>query len=587
MRAGEKMDDERKNILPKIPMREPAGVRFAEIEYDAAPIRENRGEAARLFLTEARKAQQIERRAVDPIRQRFFDMRSLASDRPFARDDSELFYRQAKFMEDYTDDYGGDAKLQMYFPYYQHMGYEQLRVYFTWRTKARHGELAPTYVSYVFLYVYELLSGVGVESPLDGLTKLLEVWKEMLRYAPALEKYMPKWLKDYHVYYELPHCFADFVHEQKMQKYYPDLFMFDEDAENTLEVWNGISDYDIFGSGFYKAGNEQLIRDCFPYVVDGVRELCKGMKINCENLFVYQSGRSRLWFPFKHALFTPRGRQSDRKVDLLGVERYNCKNDRWSAYIPIYYSSREQVVGRILRKMESDLRQKIGYKYKLKSEPCEFYRTSGEPILFDNVVEKAVAVYYRDLTRTVVTVDHENLARIREEALGTQDKLIVYDDFEPSSPAHQPSSFELSSPAHRPSGFEPDAEEQQSSFEPSSPEHRPSSFGPEAEEQQSGFEPSSPEYRRASFEPEPEDFSDDGWSALKAALTETERRALSAALSGGDVKAFADENGIMLEVLADGINEKAADYIGDGILDSGDGISIYDEYRQDIAEMIG
>jgi len=49
-----------------------------------------------------------------------------------------------------------------------------------------------------------------------------------------------------------------------------------------------------------------------------------------------------------------------------------------------------------------------------------------------------------------------------------------------------------------------------------------------------------------------------------------------------NIKAFADENNIMLEVLADSINEKAADLIGDSILEIDEEIILYDEYRENI-----
>ena len=43
-----------------------------------------------------------------------------------------------------------------------------------------------------------------------------------------------------------------------------------------------------------------------------------------------------------------------------------------------------------------------------------------------------------------------------------------------------------------------------------------------------------------------------------------------------ELKKFADECGVMLEVLADGINEKAMDIVGDNILS--DDFEIYDDY---------
>jgi len=456
-------------------------------------------------------------------------MRNLASNRPFAHDDAELFYRQAKFMEDFSDDYEGDAKMQMYFPYYQHMGYEQLRTYFTWRAKARKGETPPISVSYAFLYVYELLSGIGASGPEDGLNKLVAIWDTFLRYGPSLLNYLPQWFKDYHIYYETKNSFADFVKEHKMHRYYPEMFLLDTDVENSLEVWNCISDYIATGSKFYKAGNEQLVGDCLKYVVTGIREMCDSIKIHHEDLFIYRYSRVGAWYPFKQALFYPCGNQPDRTVNMPGKERYQCKNNRWSAYMPIYYSGQKSLVGKVLKKMESCLRKAMKYKYQIKSEPCTFYRSSGTAIEFDGVVEKAVADFIRDRARTVVTVDHTNLARIRKEALGTQQKLIVPENEAP----------------------------------------------PEATKPRDANDPE-----------EAQITAYDGWAALKAALDDTERKALSIALYGGtDIESFAEENGIMLEVLADAINEKAADSIGDSILELDGGVAIYDEYRDNVAKI--
>ena len=52
------------------------------------------------------------------------------------------------------------------------------------------------------------------------------------------------------------------------------------------------------------------------------------------------------------------------------------------------------------------------------------------------------------------------------------------------------------------------------------------------------------------------------------------------------MKRFADEHGIMLEVLADSINEKAFDHIGDSILELDDSMIIYDEYLENVKAMV-
>ena len=78
-----------------------------------------------------------------------------------------------------------------------------------------------------------------------------------------------------------------------------------------------------------------------------------------------------------------------------------------------------------------------------------------------------------------------------------------------------------------------------------------------------------------------------GWISLKEALSTVEVEALSLVLRGDmGIKAFADRCGVMLEVLADGINEKAFDHIGDSILEMDDGMSVFDEYKEKVAELV-
>ena len=97
---------------------------FAEVEYEVGVTD---AKARRPSASAIPAAQPIAQREIDPIRELFFHMRNLASGNPFARNDAGLFYKQAKFMERFSDDYWGQARFSMYYPYYQHMGYEQLR----------------------------------------------------------------------------------------------------------------------------------------------------------------------------------------------------------------------------------------------------------------------------------------------------------------------------------------------------------------------------------------------------------------------------------------------------------------------------
>ena len=500
---------------------------FAEIEYEFNPSGEKPDAPIDI------KSQPIIRGAADPLREKFYAMRSLASGNPFARNDAGIFYRQAKFMEDFSDNFSGHSPFSMYYPCYQHMGYEQLRTYFTWRGKIRDGEFGPVSPSYIFLYIYELLAGIGTGYPGGGLEKLVALWDAYGGYEPKLNAYMPGWIKDYHIYYGLQDSFTGFAAERGMSRYYPELSLFNADSEDCFSAWSGISDYDVTKSKFFTDGNDGLFIKCFSHVLGNLPSFCAKLNVRVEALFSLGSHPRFHWYPFRRALFYSGPGRSERVVKMPGGEVYYCKNGRWTVNTVPYDSDRKELAGYFIKKIEACLRSAVKYKYKLKTGSGIFvyeFEKLGIPFgEFDRFIEGSVAEFFRNLTRTVVTVDRENLARIRVDALITQNKLVVTDDLEDEV-----------MPVSANDDIVADA-----------------GSGPQT-----------------------------GWDTFKEALSGAERGALAIIIKGGGgIREYADGRGIMLEVLADGINEKAIDHIGDYILEMDDDILIYGEYAERVAEM--
>jgi hypothetical protein len=196
-----------------------------------------------------------------------------------------------------------------------------------------------------------------------------------------------------------------------------------------------------------------------------------------------------------------------------------------------------------LKQVEAVLRKLTHYKYQLSlnlnTVDGELRKMLGKAgVTVEKTVSDAVAAYYREKNRTVVSVDVSALDKIRLEALDTQEKLIVPDSVVLT--AEVPDQSELVSAAPQ---------------------------------------PENPGLSAVSELPE-------GWTGLKKALNDAEREAIAVILAGGNAARFAHENGIMPEVLADSINEKAVDYIGDNILASDDGMLIYDEYKDMLIKML-
>lgn len=79
----------------------------------------------------------------------------------------------------------------------------QLRGYFSWRTKLRRGVYERAPLSFAFVYMYELINGVGASSPLDAFIKLRTFAQEYAEIDERVVPYAGRWLFDLAVYHGL------------------------------------------------------------------------------------------------------------------------------------------------------------------------------------------------------------------------------------------------------------------------------------------------------------------------------------------------------------------------------------------------
>lgn len=74
------------------------------------------------------------------------------------------FYLQGKLMATYEDNYQKKQSFLRYYPTYHELTVGQARTYFAWRTKVRNNIYEKVSNSYAYIYLYELLNGIGVEN---------------------------------------------------------------------------------------------------------------------------------------------------------------------------------------------------------------------------------------------------------------------------------------------------------------------------------------------------------------------------------------------------------------------------------------
>ena len=165
-----------------------------------------------------------------------------------------LFYTQGKFMEKYEDDCPYYEDFTKYYPCYRDMTTEQLRGYFTWRTKIRRGILRKAPLPYVFVYIYELLNCIGAETPAECFDMLRNFCKEYVEIDNTITKYTDTWLTDFIVYYDLDVSLTDDMDDIKHDQAIITLIHWEESSENEiLDAIDLLSAYKLQKSLYYIA----------------------------------------------------------------------------------------------------------------------------------------------------------------------------------------------------------------------------------------------------------------------------------------------------------------------------------------------
>lgn len=599
---------------------------------------------------------------LDPIRRTFKAMREIAwnnhssyvynlkfYNKNTQHENSRVFYKQAVFMQDFEDDYEDWVPFSSYYPYYQLMKYEQLRTYFSWRSRVREGLVEEVSLSYAYVYIYELLNNIGVNDPAEGLRKLMAFRKAFKRHDASIDKYLIKWIKDYYVYYQLEASFKDIIYEYNLEGHFPEILEYEPELTTNLESLCELSKYNIRKSAFYKE-NSTLIKECLEFVINRLKSIFTDAGLNIYNIIYELSSKKSAWTPFKGALFYPRLKQPDKVTVLSFNEAYICSQNTWFSTSLVCTDGGKQLMTYVFKQMEAVLRKVSAYKHKLTANP-DIINDSLLKILTDKgisiekAVTDAVTDFHREKTKIVVTVDPNALNRIRSEAEYTQQKLIVPEDIADAPPVKNLDLFswldsnindnksasvkqkdsdfksvdlglkfadfslqsaglgpqsadsgcQSANPQHISSGLQHadvDHESADTGYKPAELSlqssdlglcptdsglqlddsgSQPAGFGPQLED--SGSQPAGSDLKFDISGSKPDDLSlrpdspslsapslsapslSSGWTGLRQALTDVEIAALSAILQGRrDMKQFADEHGIMLELLADGIN---------------------------------
>lgn len=301
----------------------------------------------------------------DSIYDQFAKMRRIRNESLYYIDNEYIFIKQGKFMEEFTDGYKKNVPFQEYYPTYSSMSDEQLRTYFTWRTRIRNGELLQTSLSYIFVYIYELINNIGVKNPIEGIEKLSWLLKNHSKLGYKIEPYLVEWIKDYYICNEFSISFKEIVERYKLEEYYPTVVESADNNKYSFSRLRNISKYKIENSKFYTAENEAHISNCFDKVISNLIPLLSLYGTDLDELISGEYKTITWWKPFRNAIYRET-KGKDKEVIVGNSEIYKLKDGQWLVRkLPYYSDAAEIILGYIIKKIESDLRVFSNYRYKL------------------------------------------------------------------------------------------------------------------------------------------------------------------------------------------------------------------------------
>lgn len=349
-----------------------------------------------------------------------------------------IFMKQAKLLADYEDDYEFHDDIVRYYPTYQSLSDQELRGYFSWRTKLRKGDVRKTSLSFAFLYIYELVNQIGVADPMDGYRKLQTFRNTYGQIDQSIVPYLDRWLTDYVIYFWLD---ANLLSDTPQVLFDRSITVLDnisqQDTAKVIYAVKQLSPKWLERSKFYAA----YPADCDTVIVRVLRRVSDHYATRCKKGLVEQYfGPCREYQVrlFDTAVFCDplKKRSSEYALDERCV--YRCKNGLWTVTKHSCPPRPNPKLNDLLKTIDSVMREEFHYRHPVKCETdtkwiIKIIREESQALLAEQKAAEA----------NKVTIDYAKLSRIRQDAIITQEKLTVEEDMEDQlrEECPQPRSF--------------------------------------------------------------------------------------------------------------------------------------------------
>lgn len=507
--------------------------------------------------------------------------------------EAELFYRQGLLMADFEDDCPYNGTFKSYFPTYNAMSDRQLRGYFTWRAQVRRGTVEETSTSFAFLYLYELICGIGVDNPLEGFNKIKAFWDAYRAFEPGIDRFARVWLQDYAVFHaldpkllrdsktvmfdnaliELRHAARDLVPApapsgqtpKRRKTSEPTLPLPPDEVreERLMAAINALSTYNLSNSRLDCSHHRDLRHVACAVYVRMARYYDTHRKTGIvASLFGEETAMP--YTMFASAVFFAPERHEDCEYRLDPIHIYRCQNGFWECMRIHGSRQKSSKLGEMMRACDQRLRLALDPAHPLKEEKVPKY-------LAKIIDDEIVAWLSWDAAHQPVKIDIDlsQLGHIRSAAVQTREALLIDEEREDGAPVEAEATLiEQPNTESAPGMTAEPGEMTIRQNEPDEPTVSTEEFGVVAPLLASVGAPVTPAPTEAANKLAP---AEDTF--LRALLEQNAAQATSAVAHSGQSE----------DMLVDSINEALFDLVGDTVIEFGAaGPQIIEDYEADV-----
>lgn len=329
------------------------------------------------------------------------------------------FTKRAKLFEEKMEPSATFVPFMNYWPTYDSMTGSQSRWYFYWRGEVREQRYPDTSLSYIFLYVYELINGIGWTEPLEGYQCMVDLWMAYRERYSKLTPYMLDWITDFalvnqlsvslhEVFRHAPNELTGDVLELEL------MYRFrTEPLDIPFPLLMQLSDVDVSKSKFYMEGGDKSLMEYAPKVfalVDAYLTKQQGLRL------------IEMFYP---------GPPTERERPLFQSATYDDSQYGRSILIRVSRISKHtplrEFSTQLLRLTENKLRENLNFKGRLRGIELE----PEIEILVSRYIDRMFSTTpVQQPTGPAVVIDEDRLAQLQQDSDFVRDILTVNVDEE-------------------------------------------------------------------------------------------------------------------------------------------------------------